>query len=104
MKIRKGDTVQVISGDDKGVRGTVRTVLPRRVRAVVSGINLARKHQRPTGSVRTQAGIIEVEASIHLSNLALVCPHCDRHTRVSYQIMPDGTKSRVCRKCDEVID
>lgn len=104
MKIRKGDTVQVVSGDDKGLRGTVHSVLPKRGRGVVSGVNLVRKHQRPTGSVRTQAGIIEVEASIHLSNLALVCPHCDRPTRVGYQIAPDGTKSRTCRKCDEVID
>ncbi len=105
MKIKKGDTVEVISGDDKGVRGTVRTVYPAEKRVIVSGVNLIKKHQRRTGDVRTQFGIIEREAPIHISNVALVCPHCDKPTRVGYQIAPDGsTKSRICRKCKESID
>lgn len=124
MKIRKGDTVEVIAGDDKGLRGTVhrvipgRTVLrgrakkgqrhvamdPNRTRVVVSGINLVKKHQRRTGDVRTQVGIIEREAPIHISNVALVCPHCQKATRVGYQVLETGGKVRVCKRCHQTID
>jgi len=103
-RIRKGDTVEVISGDERGARGTVHQVLPRQDRVIVSGINLIKKHQRPTGQVRTQMGIIELEAPLHLSNVALVCRHCHQRTRVGFQILPDGHKVRVCKKCGEVID
>jgi len=124
MKIRKGDTVQVISGDDKGMRGTVHRVIPgreslrrlamkgkrragpdhNRDRVVVSGINLVKKHQRRTGDVRTQVGIIEREAPIHISNVALVCPHCQKPTRVGYIILETGVKVRVCKRCHQTID
>jgi len=104
MKIKKGDTVQVISGDDKGQRGTVHSVFPKMGRLVVSGVNLVKKHQRPTGNVRTQTGIIEREAPVRISNVAWVCPHCDKPTRVGYRENADGTKSRVCKKCGEVAD
>ncbi|MCL6429927.1 MAG: 50S ribosomal protein L24 [Anaerolineae bacterium] len=103
MKIRKGDTVEVISGDDRGARGTVHRVFPAQKRVVVSGVNLVKKHQRRTGDVRTQVGIIEREAPIAISNVALVCPRCNATTRVGYRIMPDGSKVRYCRKCDETI-
>lgn len=104
MKIKKGDTVEVLNGDDKGTRGSVRTVFPKEGRVIVSGVNVVRKHQRRTGDVRTQFGIIELEAPVRVSKVALVCPHCDRFTRVGYRLAPDGTKSRLCRRCDEVID
>lgn len=124
MKIRKGDTVEVIAGDDKGQQGTVHRVLPgrektpgrspkgmRRVgvdhdrdRVVVSGVNLVKKHQRRTGDVRTQAGIIEREAPLHISNVALVCPHCQKATRVGFQVLEDGTRIRVCKRCNKTID
>ena len=104
MKIRKGDTVEVISGDDKGARGQVHTMSPVSGKVVVSGVNIAIKHQKPTGRANKQAGRIEVEAPLRLSKVALVCPHCDRPTRVGYQLGEDGTKSRVCRRCQEVID
>ncbi|NLX37726.1 MAG: 50S ribosomal protein L24 [Chloroflexi bacterium] len=104
MKIKKGDTVEVISGDDKGARGTVHTAMPAEGRVVVSGVNMIKKHQRRTGNVRTQAGIIEREAPVRVQNVALVCPHCNKPTRVGYQLGADGAKSRVCRKCGEVID
>jgi len=104
MKIRKGDTVEVISGDDKGGRGEVRTVSPKKGTVVVAGVNIVKKHQRPTGQANAQTGIIEIEAPIRIPKVALVCPHCDRPTRVGYQLNADGTKSRVCRKCQEVID
>ncbi|MCE5258599.1 MAG: 50S ribosomal protein L24 [Chloroflexi bacterium] len=104
MKIRKDDTVEVISGDDKGARGKVNTALPKEERVVVAGVNLVKKHQRRTSSVRTQTGIIEREAPISVSNVALVCPHCSKATRVAYQVAPDGSKARVCRKCGETIE
>lgn len=104
MKIKKGDTVEVISGDDLGMRGEVHRVLPKENRVVVSGVNIIRKHQRRTGDVRTQVGIIEMEAPIHISNVALVCPHCDKPTRLGYQIEADGTKVRICRRCKQAVD
>ncbi len=104
MKIKKGDTVQVLRGDDRGARGTVHRVLPAAGRLVVSGVNLVKKHQRRTGDVRTQVGIIEREAPIAVSNVALVCPRCDKPTRVGYRIMEDGTKVRICKACDETIE
>lgn len=104
MKIRKGDTVEIISGDDKGMRGTVRLVFPKENRVVISGINIIKKHQRPTGRVRTQAGIIEREAPLPVSNVALVCGACNQWTRVGYQLTDDGGKVRVCKRCGEIID
>jgi large subunit ribosomal protein L24 len=71
---------------------------------VVSGINLVKKHQRRTGDVRTQAGIIEREAPIHVSSVALVCPHCQQRTRVGYQILDTGGKVRFCKKCSQTIE
>ena len=113
MDIKKGDTVEVISGEDKGSRGTVHQVLlgkdesgkpdPSRNRVIISGVNIIKKHQRRTGDVRTQVGIIEREAPVHLSNVALVCPHCSRATRVGYQIQADGSKVRICKRCQETI-
>ena len=104
MKIKKGDTVEVISGNDRGARGTVNTALPKENRIVVAGVHIIKKHQRRTGDVRTRFGIIEREAPVNVSNVALVCPHCDKPTRVGYRVAPDGTKTRICRKCNETID
>jgi len=104
MKIKKGDTVEVLSGNDRGMRGAVRVALPKEGRVVVAGVNIIKKHQRRTGDVRTQVGIIEREAPIRVSIVALVCPHCDKPTRVGYRLAPDGSKTRICRKCQESID
>jgi large subunit ribosomal protein L24 len=104
QRVRRGDTVEVLSGDERGQRGEVHAVMPREGRVLVSGINLVKKHQRRTGNVRTQTGIIEFEAPIHLSNVAPVCRHCDRWTRVGYQVLADGRKARVCRRCGSNLD
>lgn len=104
MKIKKGDTVQILSGDDKGSKGTVHRVYPKKKQLVVSGVNMVKKHQRPTGQTRTQVGIIEREAPIDVSNAQLVCGKCQSATRVGYQVFEDGSKARVCKKCGEVID
>ena len=104
VKIKKGDTVQVISGDDKGAKGTVHRVYPKKNMVVVSGINMIKKHQRPTGQTRTQVGIIEREAPIHVSNVALFCKKCQKPVRVGFQFEETGRKTRICKKCGEAID
>ncbi|NLD74184.1 MAG: 50S ribosomal protein L24 [Chloroflexi bacterium] len=104
MKIKKGDTVEVLSGNYKGVRGTVNSVDPDSGRVVVSGVNIVKKHQRRTGDVRTQFGIIEREAPIRVSKVALVCPRCDKPSRVGFEVAEDGAKTRVCRRCNEAIE
>jgi len=104
-RIKQGDTVEVISGDDRGIRGTVQRVLPKKKRVVVSGINIVKKHQRPVRTRRGEigGGIIEFEAPIHISNVMLVCPRCGQRTRVGFAVQ-DGRKVRVCKKCGEAID
>lgn len=104
MKIKKGDTVQIITGDDKGTKGTVHRVFPKKDQLIVTGVNMIKKHQRPTGQTRTQVGIIEREAPLHASNVALVCAKCQKATRVGFEVAPDGSKTRVCKNCGEVID
>jgi large subunit ribosomal protein L24 len=103
LKIRKGDTVQVMAGDDRNKRGEVRQVFPRRARVIVAGINLVKKHQRRTGNVRTQVGIIQREAPLSVANVALVCKHCGKPTRVGF-LMEGGRKVRQCKKCGQAID
>lgn len=104
MKIKKGDTVQVMSGDDKGAKGTVHLVYPKKDQLVVSGVNMIKKHQRRTGQTRTQVGIIEREAPMHISNIALVCGKCQKPVRVRYHVYEDGSKARMCKSCGELID
>jgi large subunit ribosomal protein L24 len=104
QRVRKGDNVEVIAGDDRGMRGEVNRVMPRQDKVVVHGVNMVKKHQRRTGGVRTQTGIIEFEAPIALSNVAVVCERCDRGVRVGYEVLGDGRKVRVCRRCGHHID
>ncbi|HML22134.1 MAG TPA: 50S ribosomal protein L24 [Aggregatilinea sp.] len=106
QRIKKGDTVEVIAGSDKGARGEVLNVLPKEDRVVIERVNIVKKHQRPVsaGRQQVQPGIIEYEAPIHLSNVMLVCPQCDKPTRVGYRVNEDGTKVRVCRACASDID
>ena len=105
-KIKKGDTVEVISGNDKGQRGTVQRVLPKDGRIVITGVNTVKKHQRPmrAGRGQIQPGIIEFEAPLHISNVMLVCPRCGQCTRTGFSRQEGGSKVRVCKSCDEVID
>jgi len=106
QRIRKGDTVQVIAGKDKGTRGQVLRVIPKNERVVIERVNIAKKHQRPVqaGQGQMQPGIIEFEAPIHLSNVMLVCPQCEEATRIGFRVTADGVKVRVCRKCGQNID
>jgi large subunit ribosomal protein L24 len=106
QRIKKGDTVAVIAGKDKGTRGEVLRVMPKVNRVVVERVNIAKKHQRPVqaGRGQVQPGRIEFEAPIHLSNVMLVCPQCEEATRVGFRMTEDGMKIRVCRKCGKDID
>ena len=103
MKIRKNDTVLVIAGKDRGKKGKVRSAYPKDGRLLIDGINFIKRHTRATRQIR-QAGIIEREAPIHVSNVMLLCGRCNHPTRVGFQILTDGRKVRVCRSCGEVID
>ena len=103
MKIRKNDTVLVIAGKDKGKKGKVRFAFPKEERLLVEGINFIKKHSRASGAVR-QAGIIEREAPINVSNVMLLCSKCNHPARVGFRFLADGKKVRVCRSCGEVID
>jgi large subunit ribosomal protein L24 len=103
MKIRKDDTVEVLSGKDKGKKGKVHSVDPQKRRVVVAGVHMIKRHTKP-GRVRTQAGIIEREGPIALSNVMLICTKCSKATRVGYKFIENGDKVRVCRKCGEIID
>lgn len=106
QRIKRGDTVVVIAGKDKGTQGEVLRVLLSDKRVVIERVNIARKHQRPVqaGRGQVQPGIIEFEAPIHLSNVMLVCTQCGEPTRVGYRTNEDGRKVRVCRKCGQDID
>lgn len=105
-RIRKGDTVEIIAGDERGMRNTVLRVIPKEQRVVVAKVNVVTKHQRAVraGRSQVQAGRIQYEAPIHLSNVMLVCPHCKAATRVGFEVTEDQGKVRVCRKCQAVID
>ena len=118
MEIKKGDKVMVIAGDDRGAQGEVQRVVhghwgkgrrageirPDADRVVVAGVNLVKKHQRRTGNVNTQFGIIEREAPLHASNVMLVCPKCSKPTRVAHRVHADGSRDRLCKACGELID
>ncbi len=103
MKIRKNDTVLVIAGKDRGKKGKVRFAYPEEQRILVEGINFIKKHTRARKQVR-QAGIIEQEAPINVSDVMLLCSRCNHPARVGYHFLEDGRKVRICRSCGEVID
>jgi len=103
MKIRKEDTVLVISGKDRGKRGRVLRAFPKESRVIVEKVNMIKRHMRARRPA-LQAGIIEWEAPIHISNVMLLCTKCHRPTRVGFQFIEEGRKVRACRRCGEVID
>ncbi len=102
-RIKKGDKVVVIAGASKGNRGEVLRVLPKEDRAVVQGIAVAKHHTKPKG-VGQPGGIVEREASIHLSNIALIDPNTDKATKIGFRTLDDGRKVRVARKSGAVIE
>ena len=101
--VRKGDTVIVVAGKERGKKGKVLRVIPEKGRVVVERINMIKKHQRPTQKIR-QGGIIEREGAIHISNVMLVDPGSDKPTRVGMKALSDGKKVRVARRSGEMLD
>ncbi len=102
-RIRKGDTVVVISGASKGRRGEVLQVMPKLNRAVVHGVAMAKRHTKPRG-MGQPGGIVEAEASINLSNVMLLDPKTDKPTRVGFRILEDGRKVRVAKATGNVVE
>ncbi|MCB0191617.1 MAG: 50S ribosomal protein L24 [Anaerolineae bacterium] len=118
QKIKKGDLVQVISGNEVGLRGEVDRVLKGRLidrhnkhigrdankdKLLVKGVNVRKKHQRPISQTRTQTGIIDKELPVHISNVMLVCPSCDEAVRVGFRVEGDK-KVRFCKRCNATVD
>jgi len=103
MKIRKNDTVLVIAGKDKGKKGKVRFAYPEKQKVLVEGVNFVKKHSRARGAVK-QAGIIDLEVPVPVSNVILLCDKCNKPSRVGFEKLEDGRRVRVCRSCHEVID
>ena len=97
MNIKKGDTVQVLSGNDKGKTGEVLEVIPKTSRVIVKGVNLRKKHVKPRKQGE-EGGIISVECAIHSAKVNVVCPKCNKATRIGTEIVKDE-KVRVCKKC-----
>lgn len=103
MHVKKGDTVEIIYGKDKGKRGKVLTVLPKEGKIIVQDINKNTKHQKPRG-ISQPGGIIHQEGPIHASKAMVVCDKCDERTRVGKKFLEDGSKVRFCKKCGETFN
>ena len=103
MNIRKNDEVLVITGDDRGKKGKVHHSFPQENRLLVEGVNMGKRHMKPRGNIR-QAGVIEREMPIHVSNVMLICTKCHKPTSVGFLTLEDKSKVRVCKRCHEVID
>lgn len=103
MRVRQNDTVEVVSGRDAGKRGKVQQVLVRQDKVLVEGLNIVKRHQKPTATMR-QAGIIQKEAPLPLAKVMLVCPRCNKAARVGHRFLEDGRKVRSCQTCNEMID
>lgn len=102
MHVKKGDKVQVISGKDKGKQGVILQALPKKNRVIVEGINIVKKHAKPS-QANPQGGIIDMEAPIHVSNVMPLDPKTNEPTRIGYKI-EDGKKVRIAKKSGEVLD
>ena len=103
MKIQKNDNVLIIAGKDKGKKGKVRKSNPDKETVLVEGLNMIKRHSKTKGKTR-QAGIIELEGPIHVSNVMLICNKCNKPVKVGVRILDDGKKARYCRNCSEIID
>jgi large subunit ribosomal protein L24 len=101
-KVRREDTVLVMTGKERGKTGVVRQVLPREGRIVIAGVNVVKRHMRPRAD--RPGGIIEREAPLHMSNVMVVCKSCSKPTRVAFRFRDDGRKVRHCRRCNQALD
>lgn len=102
FRIKKGDTVFVNKGKDRGKKGRVLEILRDSGRALVEGINLVKKHKRRTQQDQ-KGGVVSIESPISIANIALLCSHCNKAARAGFTVLKDGTKARICKACKEVI-
>ncbi len=102
FRLKKGDLVEVISGEEKGSQGKIIEIMKKTGRVVVEGVNIVKRHTRPT-SATNPGGIVEKPGSIHYSNLRLICPRCAQRTKATFHVI-EGKRHRICKKCGEVID
>jgi large subunit ribosomal protein L24 len=101
-RLKKGDTVKVIAGKEKGKTGKVQSTVPDQERVFVEKVNLIKRHKRP--DAKGKGGIVEKEGSIHVSNVMYLCGKCGTGVRIGYKVLDDGKKVRVCKKCHEILD
>ncbi|MBN1879928.1 50S ribosomal protein L24 [bacterium] len=103
LAIKREDQVKVLTGKEVGKTGKVLKIIPQKQRAIVEGINFIKKAERPSQRMQ-KGGIVEKEAPVHLSNLMVICKHCNKPTRIGRTKVDDGFSVRVCKKCGEIID
>jgi large subunit ribosomal protein L24 len=101
--IKKGDTVVVLTGKDRGVRGRVLHVVPTKDRILVENVNFVKRHERKKRTRVESGGIMQKEAPVHISNVMLVCPKCNEPTRLGTRVTEEGAKSRICKKCGAAV-
>jgi len=104
INLRKGDTVQVMSGRSAGKSGRVLSVNPRKNTVIVEHANIIKRHTRPNPGKNIKGGIVEREAPINVSNVQIVCSNCNKHSRIGHNVLPDGSKVRVCKRCGTTLD
>src|SRR6516225_5671492 len=104
ISIRKGDNVRIISGRDAGKNGRVLSVNPRKNTVIVEHANIIKRHTRPNPAKNIKGGIVEREAPINVSNVMIVCSGCGKHARIGRNVLPDGSRVRVCKRCGTTLD
>jgi len=104
IQIRKGDNVRVISGPDAGKSGRVLSIDAKKNRVVVEHVAIMKRHTRPNPNKNIKGGIVEKEGTIHVSNVMVVCGSCGKHTRIGHNVLSDGTRTRVCKRCGTALD
>ena len=102
MRLKKGDLVTVLTGKERGKKGKILKVFPEDNRVIIEGLNFVKVYTRPSQQ-NPKGGIAQVEGRLHYSNIQLVCPRCSKLTRIGYQSLADGSKQRICKKCNEII-
>jgi large subunit ribosomal protein L24 len=102
MRLKKGDTVKVISGREKGKTGKIQKTIADKQRVTIEKVNLIKRHKK--ADAKGKGGIVEKEGSIHISNVMYLCNKCNKGVRIGYKLLEDGKKVRVCAKCHEILD
>jgi large subunit ribosomal protein L24 len=101
-RLKKGDTVKVIAGKEKGKTGKIMKIISKKARVTVEKLNLIKKHQKP--DAKGKGGILEKEGSLHISNVMFLCGKCNSAVKIGHRALEDGKKVRICKKCNELLD